>query len=154
MSAVRASLLILFPLAIAACATSRTPTTELTAADAQVSIRLMLIYDANQDGKVTREELEAGLRREFMSADRDGDGQLSVMEMQAENDRRFRANGPAASPLIDWNQDGIIDMTEFSTTARSAFEQLDRDRDNVLDGAELRPPRPPQPGAMGRGGRR
>ena len=28
----------------------------------------------------------------------------------AENVRRTNANGTAASPLIDWNQDGVIDF--------------------------------------------
>ena len=104
------------------------------------NIRLMLSYDGNSDGKVTREELDQGLRRQFAAVDRNGDGVLDLPEIQPENDRRFRAMGTGFSPLIDWNRDGKVDFSEFATTARSVFEELDRDANGVLEGAELRVP--------------
>src|SRR5437868_14857327 len=122
------------------------------------NIKLMLSYDENSDGAVTRDELEAGLRRQFAAADLNHDGKIDIREMQAENDRRFRAFGTAASPLIDWNQDGMIDLTEFASTARSVFEEMDKNHDGKLDGNELRLPQPgrgappPRAQAPGRGG--
>ena len=104
------------------------------------NVRFMLALDQNKDGIVTREEVEAAMRREFAAADTNGDGRIDRMEMQAENDRRFRANGTGASPLIDWNQDGVIDYNEFATTTRSLFAELDRDSDGRLDATELRLP--------------
>lgn len=109
--------------------------------DREQNIRLMLSYDGNSDGTVTRAELEEGLRRQFMAADVNGDGRLDGPETRAENDRRFRANGTGASPLIDWNQDGAVSFDEFATTARSVFDELDRDHDGVLDRDEVRLPR-------------
>jgi Ca2+-binding EF-hand superfamily protein len=106
------------------------------------NIRLMLSYDENSDGTVTRDELEAGLKRQFAVCDLNHDGRVNIAEMQAENDRRFRAFGTAASPLIDWNQNGQIDFDEFATTARSVFAELDSDRDGKLDKNELRLPMP------------
>ncbi len=108
--------------------------------DLEQNIRLMLSYDANSDGKVTRDELEQGLRRQFTIVDRNGDGVLDQMEVQAENDRRYGAAGTGFSPLIDWNRDGRVDFSEFATTARSVFEEMDKDRNAVLEGAELRVP--------------
>jgi len=108
--------------------------------DLQRNIQEMLSFDANHDGTVTREELEAGLRGQFATADKNGDGVLDAAETQAENDRRWRENGTAFSPLIDWNQDGVIDFAEFATTARTLFAQLDRDRNGTLAGLELRVP--------------
>ena len=122
--------------------------------DREQNIRLILTYDANHDGAVTRDELEQGLKREFAMADRNGDGVLDLSEMQAENSRRFNASNTGFSPLIDWNRDGKVDFSEFATTMRSLFEDLDRTHNGVLEGAELRLPRmrpgpPPRRGPMG-----
>jgi Ca2+-binding EF-hand superfamily protein len=127
--------------------------------DLEQSVRLMLSYDANSDGTVTRDELEAGLKRQFAACDVNGDGRLSGAEIQAENDRRWKANSTGYSPLIDWNQDGYVDFSEFSTTARSVFEALDRSHRGVLTRDELRLPvirgRAPNPvGSVEMGGRR
>ncbi len=125
--------------------------------ETEQNIKLMLSYDENSDGVVTRQELENGLRRQYATADLNHDGKLDLREMQAENDRRFRAFGTEASPLIDWNQDGIIDFDEFASTARSVFEDMDKNHDGKLDANELRLPQtgrgPVQRPAMGeRGG--
>ena len=109
--------------------------------DREQNIRLMITYDGNSDGMVTRAELEEGLRRQFVAADVNGDGRLDGSETRAENDRRFRASGTGASPLIDWNQDGFVSVEEFGTTARSVFDELDRDHNGVLDSDEIRLPR-------------
>lgn len=140
-------------LAAAACGTPRGGPNDnlLPAADAERNIRLMITYDANSDGTVTRQELEAGLRRQFAAADANGDGRLSTPETQAENDRRYKANGIASSPLIDWNQDAVIDYEEFATTVRSLFDALDKDHDGRLDPDELTVPRPRGRGFRGGG---
>ena len=108
--------------------------------ETEQSIKLMLSYDENSDGTVTRQELENGLRRQYAAADLNHDGRIDLREMQAENDRRFRAFGTEASPLIDWNQDGFIDFDEFASTARSVFEEMDKNHDGKLDDNELRLP--------------
>lgn len=132
--------------------TGQMPRDPVTPADAMQSIRLMQSYDADHDGIVTKEEMEAGLKREFSICDSNGDGRLGAAEMQAENDRRWKASGPASSPLIDWSQDGFIDFAEFATTARSVFTDLDRDKDGRLSANELRPPRQPRGRGPGRRG--
>ena len=107
----------------------------------QLNIRLMLSFDANKDGLVTRDEVEAGLRAQFETADTDHNGRLNLNEIQAENARRWQASGTGSSPLIDWNQDGVVGFPEFSGTAQSVFAQLDRDRGGTLAGVELEAPR-------------
>jgi hypothetical protein len=107
----------------------------------QLNIQLMLGFDTNKDGSVTRDEVETGLKRQFDQADADHNGSLNLGEIQAENGRRWQTSGTASSPLIDWNQDGTVSLAEFSGTAHSIFAQLDRDQGGSLAGAELQAPR-------------
>lgn len=101
-------------------------------------------YDANKDGMLTRAELDAQLRKDFAAADHDHNGTLDAREAQDENDRRYKESGTQYSPVLDWNQDGVIDFNEFAGGTRSLFDQLDDDHDGVLSGNEFKPPRGPQ----------
>jgi hypothetical protein len=104
---------------------------------------LLLRYDVNNDGVVTREEMEAGLKAEFAAADTNGDGCLNPAEVRAENDRRLARDGAAASPLKDWNLDGCVDLKEFSNTAHSYFDLVDKKKDGKVTLLELRGPSMP-----------
>ncbi|MGQ0742326.1 MAG: hypothetical protein ACT4OG_08565 [Alphaproteobacteria bacterium] len=106
-------------------------------------IKQMQSYDANKDGTVTRAEMEAQLKKDFAAADLDRNGTLNADEARAENARRYAAHGTQYSPLLDWNQDTLIDYAEFAGAPRSLFDQLDRDNDGELSGTELKPPRGP-----------
>lgn len=105
-----------------------------------IDLRLLTFYDTDADHALSRAELENGMKRDFAVADRNRDGSLDAMETDAENQRRWRVEGPAASPIMDWNQDGFVDFVEYAATARTLFNQLDRDHDGVLDPGELRLP--------------
>lgn len=102
-------------------------------------VQMLLRYDANHDGKVTRAELEAGLKAEFEAADLNHDNKLEIDEVRAVNDKRWKDQAAAASPLVDWNGDGVVDFQEFAGAARSLFAQMDADGDGVLSVAELHP---------------
>ena len=104
---------------------------------------LLLRYDANKDGVVTRDEMEAGLKADFAAADTNGDGCLSPAEVRVENARRLQRDGAQASPLVDWNLDGCVDMREFSNTVHSYFDLADRTKDGRVTQLELRGPSMP-----------
>lgn len=93
---------------------------------------------AGPDGRLTRQELEKGLRRDFDAADTNHDGVLQPEEARAVNLQRWQEDQSAISPLQDWNGDGVIDFNEFSSTARALFNDLDRDGNGVLTPEELR----------------
>lgn len=99
---------------------------------------MLLAYDANHDGSVTRAEMEAGLKADFAAADKDHNGTLDLDEVRPINEARWRADASTASPLVDWNHDGVVDFDEFAGTARSLFDQLDRDGNGILSPQELR----------------
>jgi Ca2+-binding EF-hand superfamily protein len=109
------------------------------------SAALLLRYDANHDGIVTREEMEAGLKADFAAADTNGDGCLDATETRAENQRRLAQDGAQASPLVDWNLDGCVDFREFANTVHSYFELVDRKKDGRVTLIELRGPSAPIP---------
>ena len=112
----------------------------------------MLLRYVDKDGKVTRAELEAGLRKDFDAADTNHDGVLEMDEVRAVNEKRWKEDQAAASPLVDWNHDGVVDFSEFAATARSLFDQLDTNGDGVLSPQELNPRGTPQSKPKGQEG--
>lgn len=100
--------------------------------DTHAPYNLLLRYDADGDGRITRRELEAGLRQDFRKADTNHDGRLDVDEVRAENQRRIHLDQSDAIPLIDWDHDGYVDFEEFAAPIRSLFEQYDVDDDGVV----------------------
>jgi hypothetical protein len=107
------------------------------------SAALLLRYDANHDGVVTRDEMEAGLKADFASADSNSDGCLDATETRAENQRRLGRDGAQASPLVDWNLDGCVDFREFANTVHSYFDLVDKRKDGKVTLIELRGPSMP-----------
>ena len=98
---------------------------------------MLLKYDANHDGTLTRDELISGLKAEFAAHDTHHNGCLDAEQAGAINQARVDADQSTATPVVDWNQDGCIDYTEFSAAPYSLFDQLDSDHDGKLTPKEL-----------------
>jgi len=108
---------------------------------------LLLKYDANHDGTLTKEELIAGLRAEFDALDTKHTGCLTPDQVDAINQARIAADQSAATPLQDWNGDGCVDFREYSAAAFSLFDQLDRNGDGKITPQEFNP-RAKRPGTQ------
>ena len=116
----------------------------------------MLKY-AGPDGSLTRAELAAGLKADFDKYDTKHNGCLDSDQVAAINAARIADDQATATPLQDWNQDGCIDLKEFSTAANSLFDQLDRNNDGTISPKEFNPSAPgagANPAAAGQAGRR
>jgi Ca2+-binding EF-hand superfamily protein len=100
-------------------------------------VSMLIRYDANHDGVLTRDELIAGLKAEFAAHDVKHDGCLTDDQVDDINQSRVDADQSTATPLVDWNQDGCINYTEFSAAPYSLFDQLDRNRDGKLTAKEM-----------------
>ncbi|MBV9331565.1 MAG: hypothetical protein JOZ55_08435 [Alphaproteobacteria bacterium] len=146
-SGVRTALIFGLALAIASCASDDKAThhrwnpngTGKGGQDWHSPTAMLLHYDANHDGTLTRKELDAGLRADFDAADKKHTGCLDSEEVTAINEERTQYDESAASPLIDWKNRGCVDFDEFATMPRSLFEELDVDGDGELSPAELHP---------------
>lgn len=141
----RLSLLILFcVLALAACGGRQQPPPWMRPTEKPRdenyhggNAAMLLKYDANRDGTLTRDELINGLKADFAAHDTHHNFCLDSEQAGAINQSRVDADQSTATPVVDWNQDGCIDYTEFSAAPYSLFDQLDADHDGKLVPKEL-----------------
>lgn len=92
-------------------------------------------FDTDHDGQLTKAEFEAALAVRFKKDDTNGDGYLDSTEARALNDRLMA--DPDGSPVIDWNADGKIMMSEYASRWRTMFDRADIDQDGLVDQAEM-----------------
>jgi len=114
----------------------------------QHPVTAILLAYAAPDGSLTRTQMEAGLHRDFDKIDANHSGCLDANEVRTVNEARWKADASTASPLIDFKHNGCVDFDEFAATARSLFDQLDRDGTGKLSAQQLKPgtKKPAQPG--------
>jgi len=134
-------------LTLSGCGHHRPEEREPKEAPFHAPVEMLLHYDADHDGTVTREEMEAGLKADFAAADKNHDGCLDADETAAVNHARWEEGLSTTSTIVDWNHDGCVDFNEFANTARSFFDEIDRDGDGKLSPKELRPYGGPKPKA-------
>jgi len=139
-------LILLFTLGLAACGGARQPPPWMRPAEKPRdenyhggNAAMILKYDANHDGTLTRDELISGLKAEFATYDVLHNGCLDADQADKINQARVDADQSTATPVMDWNQDGCIDYTEFSAAPYSLFDQLDTNHDGKLTPKELQP---------------
>ncbi len=85
--------------------------------------------DANNDGQITQEEMQAHRNQRFTQADADGDGQLSVEEMQAAAQKKANDRVTKMFERQDANQDGFLSDDELPKPRRAdrMFDRIDAD---------------------------
>lgn len=112
------------------------------------------LFDLNRDKKVTRKEY-TGPRDFFRRYDHNKNGAVTVDEINAgpdqgrtsmkvmKGDKKFMGDGPTQMPRrglldrYDQNKDGRITLEELDG-AESVLTRLDKNRDGVLSGSEVR----------------
>jgi Ca2+-binding EF-hand superfamily protein len=115
-------------------------------------------FDENQDGGVTKAELESTLQSDFKKEDVNQNQSLDTVEARALNERLREEEG--TSPVFDWNADGKLVYAEFATQWRTLFDRFDRNQDGTVDEDEMtnirtprEPRKPPPPTFSGKDGR-
>ncbi|WP_171120814.1 MULTISPECIES: EF-hand domain-containing protein [unclassified Ruegeria] len=95
--------------------------------------------DANNDGQVTPEEMQAHRSQRFLDADTNGDGQLSVEEIQAASQKKVNERVSKMFERHDANQDGFLSEDELPKPRRAdkMFDRIDADNSGAISEQEF-----------------
>ncbi len=101
--------------------------------------------DLNEDGQISKAELDAKENAAFADIDTNGDGFAAAEEMAAFHERKreeMRLKMMAAQHQrmvdeLDTNGDGRISQTEFTARPNPVFDKADTNGDGVVDASEL-----------------
>jgi hypothetical protein len=109
-------------------------------------------FDSNGDMVVTKAEFDAGVARSFVAADKDRDGRISLLEL-AEWSEAALGNRGALPGQFDFDRDGddSISREEFVGLFNRRFQELDTNKDGMLQRSELVTFASTQPGRGERG---
>jgi hypothetical protein len=99
---------------------------------------LIATFDADGDARVTRAELDAGMRRSFTAIDTAKAGTLGYISFADWAERYLGDRNALPSPFeVDSNGDNRISLPELHAKLAEFFTRFDRDKDNVVARAEL-----------------
>lgn len=95
--------------------------------------------DANGDGQLTREEMEAHRAQRFSQSDTNGDGQLSIDEARAAAQQRANDRVAKMFERHDANQDGFLSQDELPKPRRAGkmFDRIDADNSGTISEQEF-----------------
>lgn len=97
--------------------------------------------DLNADGTISEAEVTQAVAKESQAIDSNGDGLISLDELDAMHERRKARHIQHRLERADSNADGSVDVDEFSAQMAARLMQRDRDGDGQLSADELAPPR-------------
>lgn len=111
--------------------------------------------DADKDGKITKDEMDAFRAARFAAVDTDSDGKLSQEELGAARDARRLERQQQMVERLDQNDDGLLSAEELAAAGpkrgpEAMFDRLDADNDGALTLEEMQQAR----GGMRDGGKR
>lgn len=95
--------------------------------------------DADKDGKLSREEMQAGAALRFGTADANSDGKITAEEMNASGAKRAEKRFGKMLERLDSDKDGALSLEEMQGGERHAqmFERLDADKDGFVSKDEM-----------------
>ncbi|ORE86453.1 hypothetical protein ATO7_14188 [Oceanococcus atlanticus] len=97
--------------------------------------------DLNADGAISEAEVMQLVANKAQAIDSNGDGLISLDELEAMQERRKARHIQHRLERADSNADGNVDVDEFSAQMAARIMQRDRDGDGQLSAEELAPPR-------------
>jgi Ca2+-binding EF-hand superfamily protein len=94
-------------------------------------------FDANSDGKITQDEIDAHAAARFAAADTNGDGSLSADELLArleeQRAERMKRNADRMVERRDANNDGVLSPDEMAPrNGARLFSRLDANNDGEI----------------------
>ena len=113
---------------------------------------LLAVLDSNHNGELNEDEI-ANASSALLELDKDGDGQLTRMELMPPPPKKESATLPPPPPrpdkrpplliaVLDLDKDGILSAAEIEAASDSLLT-LDKNEDGVISQKELHPGKPP-----------
>lgn len=94
--------------------------------------------DSDKDGRLTLAEAQASALAKFTEADANKDDQVDETEMRSMHERRGGPGGPGQMMKhLDKNGDGKISKEEAPEMMRGHFDEIDANKDGLVDEAEM-----------------
>jgi Ca2+-binding EF-hand superfamily protein len=134
-----------------AATTSRMKQGPMQGMGARALERLQSQYDTNRDGKVTRDEFLAEVKRRFAEFDLDRDGRITDADLPPMMRGRNVIGGGELADMgrrggrgmigrlreADADRDGVVTAQEAYAAAERRFVQFDRNKDGAIDSADI-----------------
>ncbi|MEQ9557546.1 MAG: hypothetical protein RIG67_17390 [Rhodospirillales bacterium] len=95
-------------------------------------------YDANQDGKITKDEITAARKASITKYDADKDGQLSLNEFQGLFNEIMRQRMVRMFQKLDRDGDAKVTEAEIARRVDRMMARLDRNDDGEIERSELK----------------
>jgi hypothetical protein len=98
-----------------------------------IAREMLANVDANSDGALSQEEIDAAVDSRFTEFDANADGNLSLDEFQALWAEITRPMAVRAFQFLDPNGDAAVAKSELADRFGSAVAHFDQNEDGVLD---------------------
>lgn len=101
--------------------------------------RMFEEVDANQDGKITLEEIQAAAAKRFSDTDTDGNGELTAEEIAAKADARRADRAARMVERLDTDDSGTVSAEEMAARMPGTrLMELDTDGDGAVTLEEIK----------------
>ncbi|MDA7946817.1 MAG: hypothetical protein MPJ78_05010 [Hyphomicrobiaceae bacterium] len=95
--------------------------------------RMMERFDANEDGKLTQEEIDEVRKKAFAKHDANKDGKLDLAEFKTRWIEFTQPRMVRSFQYIDRDGDAVITVKEYLKPFSTVVARMDRNEDGVLD---------------------
>ncbi len=99
--------------------------------------RFIRLYDLNDDGKVTPDEIAKDQALVFGAMDVDGDKTLSVEEMKRRGRTLEVFRAATIFDMLDINGDGKLSLSEVQGPSKRWFKRYDENGDGAMEADEV-----------------
>lgn len=120
-------------------------------AHAQNAGGMMAAADANKDGAISKEELQAQSDARFAEMDKNKDGKIAADERPAGGQGGGGGGGGFGLGRADTDGDGAISQAEMRASTDQRFARMDANSDGKIDATEMQNMRGRGPGGGGNG---
>jgi hypothetical protein len=98
---------------------------------------MIAAFDSDADGRTTREEMEAGVKRSYDLIDTGHQGSIGYLQFADWAERWLGDRNALPSPFdVDKNSDNRITLPELQAHFSRLFSRFDRDHDGAISRAE------------------